>query len=163
MEEVYKAEDDWDEDEATQYMIEQSLLDYSKHADSTARYSWTHNVHWFQVKLRVIMITHFVLTSLSDLLDCIDHEEVFTAIQAGKESFRQYSAWSYISYQEKKYLFSPGNEDALKILVQRKEVLSNADSRGWIPLHEAAVQPKKSILEITYAGPGNVFCFIYRI
>lgn len=39
MEEVYDAEDDWDEDEATQYMIEQSLLEYSKHADSTARYS----------------------------------------------------------------------------------------------------------------------------
>lgn len=46
-----------------------------------------------------------------------------------------------------------GNEDALKVLVQRKEALSNADSRGWIPLHEAAVQHKKSILEITYAGP----------
>lgn len=40
MEEVYDAEDDWDEDEATQYMIEQSLLEYSKHADSTARYCW---------------------------------------------------------------------------------------------------------------------------
>lgn len=41
MEEVYDAaEDDWDEDEdeATQYMIEQSLLEYSKHADSAARY-----------------------------------------------------------------------------------------------------------------------------
>ncbi len=42
MEEVYEAaEDDWDddEDEATQYMIEQSLLEYSKHADSATRYS----------------------------------------------------------------------------------------------------------------------------
>jgi len=46
-----------------------------------------------------------------------------------------------------------GNEEALKVLVQRKEALSNADSRGWIPLHEAAVQHKRSILEITYAGP----------
>ncbi|KTG06687.1 hypothetical protein cypCar_00044234 [Cyprinus carpio] len=57
MEEVYEAaEDDWDdnEDEATQYMIEQSLLEYSKHADSAT----------------------------SDPLDCIDHEEIFTAIQA---------------------------------------------------------------------------------
>lgn len=49
-----------------------------------------------------------------------------------------------------------GNEDALKVLVQRKEALSNADSRGWIPLHEAAVQHKKSILEITYAGPRDI-------
>lgn len=42
MEEVYDAaEDDWDdeEDEATQYMIEQSLLEYGKHADSATRYS----------------------------------------------------------------------------------------------------------------------------
>lgn len=41
MEEVHDAaEDDWDEDEdeATQYMIEQSLLEYSKHTDSAARY-----------------------------------------------------------------------------------------------------------------------------
>ncbi|KTG42927.1 hypothetical protein cypCar_00000503 [Cyprinus carpio] len=103
MEEVYDtAEDDWDddEDEATQYMIEQSLLECSKHADSATS---------------------------SDQLDCIDHEEIFTAIQAG-------------------------NEDALKVLVQRKEALSNADSRGWIPLHEAAVQHKRRILEITYAA-----------
>lgn len=99
MEEVYDAEDDWDEDEATQYMIEQSLLEHNKHADSTA----------------------------SDPLDCIDHEEIFTAIQAG-------------------------NEDALKIMVQRKEALSNADGRGWIPLHEAAIQQKRSILEIIYGA-----------
>uniref|UniRef100_A0A9J8ACC7 Ankyrin repeat and SOCS box containing 14b n=1 Tax=Cyprinus carpio carpio TaxID=630221 RepID=A0A9J8ACC7_CYPCA len=106
MEEVYDtAEDDWDddEDEATQYMIEQSLLECSKHADSATS---------------------------SDQLDCIDHEEIFTAIQAG-------------------------NEDALKVLVQRKEALSNADSRGWIPLHEAAVQHKRRILEITYAAIKN--------
>jgi len=41
MEEVYDAaDDDWDEDEdeATQYMIEQSLLEYSKHTGSAARY-----------------------------------------------------------------------------------------------------------------------------
>lgn len=55
MEEVYDAEDDWDEDEATQYMIEQSLLDYSKHADSTTRYCSTplHFMHRFQVYLWV--------------------------------------------------------------------------------------------------------------
>lgn len=41
MDEVYDAaEDDWDEDEdeATQYMIEQSLLESSKHTDSATRY-----------------------------------------------------------------------------------------------------------------------------
>uniref|UniRef100_A0A671K6X1 Ankyrin repeat and SOCS box containing 14b n=1 Tax=Sinocyclocheilus anshuiensis TaxID=1608454 RepID=A0A671K6X1_9TELE len=85
MEELYDAaEDDWDddEDEATQYMIEQSLQEYSKHADSATRYIF-------------MMLTTCVMS---------------------------------------------GNEDALKVLVQRKEALSNADSRGWIHLHEAAVQ-----------------------
>ncbi|XP_052449033.1 ankyrin repeat and SOCS box protein 15 [Carassius gibelio] len=80
------------------------LLEYSKQADSATS---------------------------SDPLDCIDHEEIFTAIQAG-------------------------NEDALKVLVQRKEALSNADNKGWIPSHEAAVQHKRIILEITYAGGRDV-------
>lgn len=30
-------EEDWDEDEATQYMIEQSLLEYGKCKDETPR------------------------------------------------------------------------------------------------------------------------------
>uniref|UniRef100_A0A9J7YQJ4 Ankyrin repeat and SOCS box containing 14b n=1 Tax=Cyprinus carpio carpio TaxID=630221 RepID=A0A9J7YQJ4_CYPCA len=106
MEEVYEAaEDDWDdnEDEATQYMIEQSLLEYSKHADSAT----------------------------SIFSKCSRISGVFVMLTA---------------------CVVPGNEDALKVLVQRKEALSNADSKGWIPLHEAAVQHKRSILEITFAA-----------
>uniref|UniRef100_A0A673M2Z9 Ankyrin repeat and SOCS box containing 14b n=1 Tax=Sinocyclocheilus rhinocerous TaxID=307959 RepID=A0A673M2Z9_9TELE len=106
MEELYDAaEDDWDddEDEATQYMIEQSLQEYSKHTDSATRYIF-------------MMLTTCVMS---------------------------------------------GNEDALKVLVQRKEALSNADSRGWIHLHEAAVQHKRSILEITYAGPRDKYTVVY--
>lgn len=32
--------------------------------------------------------------------------------------------------------------------------MSRVDDRGWIPLHEAAVQEKKSILEIVFSGTG---------
>lgn len=45
-----------------------------------------------------------------------------------------------------------GNEDALQILVQHKAAMSMADSRGWLPLHQAAVQQKRRILEITFSG-----------
>ncbi|XP_066529411.1 dynein axonemal heavy chain 12 isoform X1 [Hoplias malabaricus] len=102
MEEDFEAlEEDWDdEDEATQYMIEQSLLQYSKCSSQTPS---------------------------NPILENIDHEEVFTAIQAG-------------------------NEDALRLLVENKKALAMADSRGWIPLHEAAVQSNKTILEITFSA-----------
>lgn len=56
-----------------------------------------------------------------------------------------------------------GNEDALKVLVQCEEALSNADSKGWIPLHEAAVQHKRSILEITYAGPRDSIKYLWKL
>lgn len=45
-----------------------------------------------------------------------------------------------------------GNEDALQMLVQHKAAMSMADNRGWVPLHQAAVQQKRSILEITFSG-----------
>ncbi|XP_030625548.1 dynein heavy chain 12, axonemal [Chanos chanos] len=93
------SEDDWDEDEATQYMIEESLLAYAKHSGPVA----------------------------SAPLDNFDNEEIFIAIQRG-------------------------DEEALKRLVWNREAFSQPDSRGWIPLHEAAVQEKRSILEITFSA-----------
>uniref|UniRef100_A0A671K562 Ankyrin repeat and SOCS box containing 14b n=1 Tax=Sinocyclocheilus anshuiensis TaxID=1608454 RepID=A0A671K562_9TELE len=48
-----------------------------------------------------------------------------------------------------------GNEDALKVLVQRKEALSNADSRGWIHLHEAAVQHEEIPHSASPQGSGQ--------
>lgn len=45
-----------------------------------------------------------------------------------------------------------GNEDALQMLVQHKAAMSMADNRGWLPLHQAAVQQKRTILEITFSG-----------
>lgn len=45
-----------------------------------------------------------------------------------------------------------GDEDALSQLTVQPESLSRVDERGWIPLHEAAVQEKKNILEIIFSG-----------
>lgn len=50
-----------------------------------------------------------------------------------------------------------GNEDALRMLVQHKAAMTMADNKGWIPLHQAAVQPKKNILEITFSGLHSLF------
>nr|XP_020466815.1 ankyrin repeat and SOCS box protein 14 [Monopterus albus] len=48
-----------------------------------------------------------------------------------------------------------GNEKLLKHLsVKQKDRFSQADSRGWIPLHEAAAQSNQTILELTYKASG---------
>ncbi|XP_053096640.1 dynein axonemal heavy chain 12 isoform X3 [Pangasianodon hypophthalmus] len=110
-------EEEWDEDEATQYMIEQSLSEYGKYRDQTPS---------------------------DPTLEYIDHEEIFTAICAALLDHTSSSVHSVCMVT--------GNEDALKILVQNKAAMSMADNRGWIPLHQAAVQQKRSILEITFSA-----------
>ncbi|XP_022047740.2 dynein axonemal heavy chain 12 [Acanthochromis polyacanthus] len=102
-----QSEDDLDEDEATQYIIEQSLMQYRK------------------------------LKGLnpSDLKPSEDPDEIFKAIKEGDES-------------------------ALNRLAEQPECFSRVDERGWIPLHEAAVQKNKSILEIIFSAspPGAAEC-----
>uniref|UniRef100_A0A3P9LL45 Ankyrin repeat and SOCS box containing 14b n=1 Tax=Oryzias latipes TaxID=8090 RepID=A0A3P9LL45_ORYLA len=73
----YQSEDDLDEDEATQYLIEQSLIQYRKP--------------------------------------------------------------------------NSGDESTLNQLILQPESLSRVDERGWIPLHEAAVQENKKILEMIFS------------
>ncbi|CAJ1084996.1 dynein heavy chain 12%2C axonemal [Xyrichtys novacula] len=103
----YQSDDDLDEDEATQYIIEQSLIQYRK------------------------------LKGLnpSDLKPSEDPDEIFRAIKEG-------------------------DENALHRLALQPEMLSRVDDRGWIPLHEAAVQGSKRILEIIFSAspPGVVQC-----
>ncbi|XP_062247139.1 dynein axonemal heavy chain 12 isoform X1 [Platichthys flesus] len=104
---VCQSDDDFDEDEATQYLIEQSLVQYRK------------------------------LKGLnpSDLKPSDDPDGIFKAIKEG-------------------------DEDALNRLAEQPETLSRVDERGWIPLHEAAVQLNKRILEIIFSAsaPGAVQC-----
>ncbi|XP_071374581.1 dynein axonemal heavy chain 12 [Centroberyx affinis] len=95
----YQSEEDLDEDEATQYIIEQSLIQYRK------------------------------LKGLnpSDLKASEDPDEIFKAIKEG-------------------------DEDVLNRLAVQPETLSRVDERGWIPLHEAAVQENKRTLEIIFSA-----------
>ena len=46
----------------------------------------------------------------------------------------------------------PGDEAALRELSACQSAFSETDSRGWIPLHEAATQKNQTILEVTFAG-----------
>ncbi|XP_059905818.1 dynein axonemal heavy chain 12 isoform X1 [Gadus macrocephalus] len=96
---------DLDEDEATQYIIEQSLIQYRK------------------------------LKGLSpgDLKVSEDPEELFRAIKEG-------------------------DEEALKKLTIQPKALSKVDERGWIPLHEAAVQGSREILEVIFSGSSHGAC-----
>ncbi|XP_004070807.1 dynein heavy chain 12, axonemal [Oryzias latipes] len=103
----YQSEDDLDEDEATQYLIEQSLIQYRKLKGLNPR----------------------------DLKPCKDPDEIFKAIKQGDES-------------------------TLNQLILQPESLSRVDERGWIPLHEAAVQENKKILEMIFSSslPGAAQC-----
>uniref|UniRef100_A0AAX7VS11 SOCS box domain-containing protein n=1 Tax=Astatotilapia calliptera TaxID=8154 RepID=A0AAX7VS11_ASTCA len=81
----YQSEEDLDEDEATQYIIEQSLIQYRKLKGLNPRFLSTH-------------------------------------------------------------------PNALNRLAAQPETLSRVDTRGWIPLHEAAAQQNKKVLEIIFSG-----------
>ncbi|KAM6924516.1 dynein axonemal heavy chain 12 [Xenentodon cancila] len=106
-EDFYQSEDEQDEDEATQYIIEQSLIQYRK------------------------------LKGLnpSDLKLCEDPDEIFKAIKEG-------------------------DEVALSRIIVKPETLSRVDDRGWIPLHQAAAQDNKKILEMIFSAshPGAAEC-----
>lgn len=106
-EDFYQSDDDLDDDEATQYIIEQSLIQYRK------------------------------LKGLnpSDLKQSEDPHEIYKAIKEG-------------------------DEDALNKLTIQPETLCKVDERGWIPLHEAAVQKNKHILEVIFSAspPGAAQC-----
>lgn len=45
-----------------------------------------------------------------------------------------------------------GKEDALSHLTKYRSAFDEADRIGWLPLHKAAVQLNKNILEITLKG-----------
>ncbi|CAL8325418.1 unnamed protein product [Merluccius merluccius] len=95
----YDSGEDLDEDEATQYIIEQSLIQYRKLKGLSPS--------------RCYCIT---------LLKCHPHT------------------------------VSLGDEEALNRLMIQPRALSKVDERGWIPLHEAAVQGRRKILEDIFSG-----------
>uniref|UniRef100_A0A3P9JW38 Ankyrin repeat and SOCS box containing 14b n=1 Tax=Oryzias latipes TaxID=8090 RepID=A0A3P9JW38_ORYLA len=98
----YQSEDDLDEDEATQYLIEQSLIQYRK------------------------------LKGLNPRLKPFELPPI--------------------------QLFPVGCANVYVVLLHT--CLSRVDERGWIPLHEAAVQENKKILEMIFSSslPGAAQC-----
>lgn len=54
--------------------------------------------------------------------------------------------------------FLPGNEKLLKddLSVHHRDKFSQLDSRGWTPLHAAAVQTNQAVLELTLRGVWRV-------
>ncbi|XP_029772511.1 ankyrin repeat and SOCS box protein 14 [Suricata suricatta] len=61
------------------------------------------------------------------------------------------SSHSFVSTDYKKIIetIETGKEDALARLTKYYSAFDEADGRGWLPLHKAAVQLNKNILEIT--------------
>uniref|UniRef100_A0AAY4AUN6 SOCS box domain-containing protein n=1 Tax=Denticeps clupeoides TaxID=299321 RepID=A0AAY4AUN6_9TELE len=53
---------------------------------------------------------------------------------------------------ERLFFVPPGNEESLRKLVVHTQAFSEEDSRGWVPLHEAAFQSNQKILEITFTA-----------
>lgn len=52
-----------------------------------------------------------------------------------------------------KLFIFPGNEKVLRdVCARQREKVLHTDSRGWSPLHEAAVQTNHNILELVFAG-----------
>ncbi|XP_077568877.1 dynein axonemal heavy chain 12 [Stigmatopora nigra] len=90
---------DSDEDEATQNIIEQSIIEHRKHKGLNPSY--------------------FKVTE--------DADDIFKAI-------------------------GEGDEAALERLTAQPQNLSRVNERGWIPLHAAAVQESKYILEIVFSA-----------
>ncbi|XP_062401097.1 dynein axonemal heavy chain 12 [Sardina pilchardus] len=94
-----------DEDVATQFVIEQSLLEHSKQTELQGHSGSAHRI-----------------TQQPSELD-----RVLTAIRTG-------------------------DEVALRNLTARQKTFCEADSRGWVALHEAASQTNYTLLEITFAA-----------
>ncbi|XP_057685675.1 dynein axonemal heavy chain 12 [Corythoichthys intestinalis] len=96
---IFQSEDDSDEDEATQNIIELSLIEYRK--------------------LKGLHPSYVKVTD--------DTDDIFKAI-------------------------AEGDEGALERLTAQPETLSRINEHGWIPLHAAAVQESKQILEIIFSA-----------
>ncbi|XP_036389747.1 dynein heavy chain 12, axonemal isoform X2 [Megalops cyprinoides] len=103
------SEEEWDEDVATQLMIEQSLQDCAKHGDRGDRGD-TPPQEGCSVPAPPTL-----------------SEQIFAAIRAGDVA-------------------------ALDKLSEHRQTFTQTDERGWIPLHEAAVQTNRNILQTTFSA-----------
>ncbi|XP_058487724.1 dynein axonemal heavy chain 12-like [Solea solea] len=95
-------------------------------------------------------------------------EQSLLEINKQKETHRESTAQDDKKKADSSTIFSAirqGNEKLLRELcVSHKDKFLQTDSRGWIPLHEAAAQSNQTILELTFkaSGPDAVECRTLR-
>lgn len=77
---LYPSEDDLDEDEATQYIIEQSLIQYRKLKGLNPRL--VAKCRQLNVYILTLFLMYFFFDS--DLIQSDDPDEIFKAIKVGK-------------------------------------------------------------------------------
>lgn len=77
------SEDDFDEDEATQYIIEQSLIQYRKLKRLSPRSELNIYIYKLQCKTLLFDLRHYYDVN-SDLKPNKDPDEIFKAIKEGK-------------------------------------------------------------------------------
>lgn len=85
----YQSEEDLDEDEATQYIIEQSLIQYRKLKGLNPRFLSTHPAFTYKYLYYECLVClseslFCAITLNSDLKPCEDPDEIFKAIKEGK-------------------------------------------------------------------------------
>lgn len=137
-----------DEDVATQFMIEQSLLEGHKQSEAKKTSSDVG---------RIIPISP-------------EREKIFNAIKHGKNILLKIRHQMWFKDQRKTNnstqnfsfvcypccLFpdddDPGDEGSLRKLTVQRHAFSEEDDTGFIPLHEAATQSNQNILDITFSG-----------
>lgn len=85
----YQSEEDLDEDEATQYIIEQSIIQYRKLKGLNPRFLSTHLAFkykylYYECFFCLSESLSCAITFNSDLKPCEDPDEIFKAIKEGK-------------------------------------------------------------------------------
>lgn len=79
----YQSEDDLDEDEATQYIIEQSLIQYRKLKGLNPRLGFVLNDSFCTLSVSCWSFDYFLFSFNSDLKPSEDPDEIFKAIKEG--------------------------------------------------------------------------------
>ncbi|XP_059571982.1 ankyrin repeat and SOCS box protein 14 [Alligator mississippiensis] len=128
---TYTHDDDSDDEIATQYVIQQSLQDIHK-SETVTDSAETDSFRYVTSK---------------------EHGKIITAIRTVN------SKYSLVSLDLRLQCFLLNNTDMNQYFIGQEEVLQKlmrhhsafkeADHQGWLPLHEAAAQLNKNILEIT--------------
>ncbi|XP_043934697.1 ankyrin repeat and SOCS box protein 14 isoform X2 [Protopterus annectens] len=102
---------------------------------------------------------------MDNFLAVVDDDDDVTTQYAAEQSMRDYyrqrNTVTEVHQKSVRRILSPehddivtairsGQEESLQKLTDKTFAFNEADQRGWLPLHEAAVQLNKNILELTF-------------